>query len=421
VASDWIAVDGPVGAIFVPSVAGFVTVSVTVVDGLGTVVGASETYTIEGGIATSVVPVVLPPTSATPVGVPLAVAWQALDAFGGVAHDFASTAEIELTMAGSQQAAPGWVNASGVGLLPSRLPGWFDVPETAWIGGTLNVSVTSRVSGSVQIELVVAADLATPGDTVDVVLLPDVDHLHLFDPETVVAGHRANDTLWQVTDRFGNPATNASVVVTTSFGGSSVATNVPVLSEPDGATEVWTNFSAPDAFAGTVTVTDLAGDLLLPPTAVPGLAGPLPWWVSVLPLLLGAGVGAVASTAVLFRRRRPEPIRTDAPDDDEAALKRLAEGRATVVEVVRRAGPLDLAGLATAWECAPVPPDLADWVASLLTDGTLDATFGDDGVARFCLGEGDRTGTRVTLDLDAFDRGQVRRDAAAAEWERDDP
>ncbi len=56
--------------------------------------------------------------------------------------------------------------------------------------------------------------------------------------------------------------------------------------------------------------------------------------------------------------------------------------------------------------------DLPDSVASLLTEGTLDARFDDDGVARFYLGPTDEEPPRVTVDLAEFDRAQQVRDAA---------
>ncbi|MCI4339465.1 MAG: hypothetical protein L3J68_03935 [Thermoplasmata archaeon] len=419
-ASSSITSDGPLETTFVPSSAEFVTVSVVVRDGLGTTATAVGTWTIGVGAATAAVPIVLPSTSPVRAGSPFSVEWQALDSGGDVVHDFASDAEVELVVVGSHEAAPGWVNASGVGTLTSRLPGWFDVPSTAWIGGDLNVSVTSRVAGSIQVDLIVAAGLSSGSSTVGVSVLPDIQQLRLFDPRTAVDTSRENDTLWQVTDRFGNAAVGASVVVTTSFDGDQVRAVASALPEPGDATAVWVNFSAPGAWAGTVTVTDLAGDVLVPTTSVPGLSGP--WTILVaIPLTAGVGIGAVSGIAAFTRDRRRRRLVEATPVDDETALQRLAEGRATVVDVVRRSGPIDLAGIATTWEPPPAPPDLADWVASLLTDGTLDARFAADGVARFFLAVSDHATTQVTFDLETFDRAQQRRDAVAADWESEDP
>jgi hypothetical protein len=417
-ASVGITSDGTVQTTFVPPSAEYVTLSVVVRDSLGTTVTAVGTWTIGVGVATAAVPTVLPPTTPVRAGAPFAVEWEALDSGGEVVHDFTSAAEVELVVAGSDQAATGWVNASGLGALPSRLPGWFDVPSNAWIGGALNVSVTSRVAGSIEVELIVASGLNPGPSTVAETILPDIDHLLLFDPHTAVSGARENDTRWQVTDRFGNAALDASVVVTTSFDGNSMRSIAPVLAEPDGSTVVWVNYSAPSAWAGTVTVTDLAGDLLLPTISVPGLSGP--WAILVaIPLTAGVIAGAGTGIAAFARGRRRRTESAEPPLDDEAELQRLAEGRATTVEVVRRTGPIDLAGIATAWEPGPAPPDLADWIASLLTDGTLDARFAADGVARFCLAETESPSAQVTVDLDTFDQAQRLRDAAAADWENE--
>lgn len=420
--SERVATDGPLDLDWIPSASGVLTVSVTVVDALGTVATASQSWDVGPGAATAVVPIILPATAPVRAGAAVSITWQALDAANEAVHDFASTAEIELLVVGSDRTAGGWVNASGLGSLASPLTGWFDVPESAWIGGALNVSVTSRTSGSIQIDLLIAAGLSGGGGSLDVVVLPDIDRLHLSDPHTALAEPRANDTLWHVTDRFGNPADGASVVTTTSFNGVSQRTETPVLSGPNGTTEVWVNYSAPALFAGTVTVTDLSGDLLLAPIAVAGLSGAWTILLSEMPLPAGLAAGTIGGS-IAFRRARRSRARHDdrSGDDDETALQRLAEGRATVVEIVRRTGPLDLAGLAVSWTPPPAPADLADWVASLLTDGTLDAAFGDDGVARFCLGKTARAPERVVVDVDAFDRAQRRRDAARAEWDRDDP
>jgi hypothetical protein len=421
VASEPVSSDGLLDFTLSPSISGELTVSVTVRDDLGTAVSASETWTVRPGAATAVLPVLLPPTSSIRAGSPLSIDWQALDSAGESVHTFASPAEIELALAGSGRTAAGWVNASGIGPLVSQIPGWFDVPATAWIAGALNVSVTSRVSGPIAIDLIVAVGLPSGGDVVNEVVLPDVDHLRLLDPDTILSGDRANETLWQATDRFGNPAPGASVVTTSSFDGTSQRTVTPVLSEPDGATQVWVNYSAPNLFAGTVTVTDLGGDVLLPPISVEGLAGPWTPFLSELSLPLGLVAGVGVGGGALLRRRHDRATESAPAEDDETALQRLAEGRATIVEILRRVGPLDLAGLAVSWEPLPAPPEIADWVASLLTDGTLDASFGDDGVARFCLPKGTPSREQVVLDVDAFDRAQSRRDDARAEWEREDP
>ncbi|MGI0072174.1 MAG: hypothetical protein ACRECT_08955 [Thermoplasmata archaeon] len=416
-----VSMDGPVFATFTPSAAGFLDVSVTVVDGLGTAVSAARTWTVGPPVVTSVTPLGLPTAAPAPAGSPLTFDWQALDASGSPVHNFSSTAEVELVRADSGLPAPGWVNASGVGPLASRLPGWFTVPAAAWIGGALNVSVTSRLAGTLEVGLTVAAGLPSGGGPILITVLPDNHHLTLFDPDAVRAGERASATLWQVTDRFGNPAPGATVVTTELFDGLTTRTLTLAVPTPGGGSEVWVNVSAPDLFAGTVTVTDLAGDALLPSIAVPGLANPATALLAAFAPAIAAVVGAGVGTVAFLRTRRPRPAALGPSDDAEEALQRLAEGRASVVEVVGRSGPIDLASLEAGWQPPPAPPDLADWVASLLTDGSLDATVGADGVARFCVPPPGRDGLPVTVDVEAFDRAERRRDEERAEWRSSDP
>jgi hypothetical protein len=421
IASVSVVADGSIRTTYVPPVAGFVTLSVVVVDDLGTEAEASVALSVGVGLATSVDPVVLPTASVSWAGAPLPFAWQALDSVGELVRNFSASAWVELTLAGSDRAVPGWVNASGAGPLTDPLPGRFDLPSTAWIDGTLNLTVTTQLTGTLEVALTVASGLSGGGNTVEIVVLPDIDHLRLFDPRTAVHEGRVNDTLWQVTDRYGNPADGASIVVVSSFGGSSTRTVVPVRSEEGGATGVWVNVSAPASLGGTVTVTDLANEALLPPLVISGPGDPLTALVPWVALLLVAS-GATAATAVAVRRTRRRPtVEPDASPANEGELQRLAEGLASVVEAVRRAGTVDLAGLESAWEPSPAPLDLADWVASLLTDGTLDATLGSDGVARFFLVSDRAPAAQVTLDVEAFDRAQVRRDEASADWDRNEP
>jgi hypothetical protein len=112
-------------------------------------------------------------------------------------------------------------------------------------------------------------------------------------------------------------------------------------------------------------------------------------------------VGGIGGIGALLYGGRPRPSPT--PTREEEELRRLAEGRATVVELLRRSGPLPLHEIEARWEPAPAPPALADWVASLVTDGTLRATIGDAGQARFALAERPEPEPQVTLDEDRSD------------------
>ena len=417
VAAGPVVTDGTVSASFVPTAVGYATLTVTAVDRLGTAVRASLTFSIGPGVATSLA--AYGPTSPTSVlaGVPFAVAWRALDAVGIPVGAFASVAELELALPGSDGAAAGSVNASGFGPLTGAVPGWFSVPAAAWVDGALDVNVTVRTAGAVRVEVALANGFSTANDSVPVRVGADLDHLRLFDPQPTRSAGAANDTLWQVTDRFGNPAPGAAVVTTATFDGRVTETLSTAFAEPGDAAGVWVNYTVPAGEGGTVTVSDLAGQSLVPTRTVDA---PTSEWAAVLPTLpfVALATVAIALTAIAQRRRRRIPAST--LDHGESALQRLAEGRAAVVEVVRRQGPIDLAGIATVWDSAAPPDALADWVASLLTDGTIDARFGADGVARFVLAGPSGPDARVTVDLEAFDRGEAARTAARSDWESDD-
>jgi hypothetical protein len=410
-----VSTDGTLSATFLPLGPGPVTVTLSVVDGLGSREVANETFTVSAGPATAIVPAVVSPLPADVAGVAFPVAWQAQDAEGQAVPTFSSAAEVTLVLAGTGADVPGWVNASEVGPLSSPLPGWFDVPPTAWSNGSLDLTVAATLAGAVEVGLTLANGDPLSAPSVTATVMPDVDHLRLLDPSVALASARSGATLWRVSDRFGNPAPGAEIVVTESFDGSTTATLSPVTIGADGATVAWVNFTAPGSVAGTVTVRDLAGDLLLPPIAVPAGAPGFPIGLP-LAVLVPASAVAVVTGTMRRARRRATPVPTGATEVD-LELRRLAEGRAMAVDIVRAAGSIDLEGLAARWGPGPAPADLPDWVASLLTDGTLGATFGDDGVARFCVTPEREVPPQVTVDLEAFDRAQLRRDEATLDDE----
>jgi hypothetical protein len=408
--------DGTVTATFLPpDSSGTVEIVLTVVDAAGSLARATEAIPVAAGPATELVAAVQPAAAVPVAGAPVPVSWQALDPAGQPVAGFAAAAEVAMTLAGTDVDVAGWVNSSRAGPLESPIPGWFNVPASAWSNGSLNLTVSAAASGAIDLALTVAGGGYPSAAPVALEIGPDVDHLRLFDPTVVRSGPRSGSALWRVSDRFGDPAPGAAIVVSAAFGRSSSTATVPVEVAGNGTTVTWVNFSAPGGLAGTITVRDLAGDLLLPPVevpaAAPGPVGPLAIVVALPATALAVGTGLAARS----RRRTPAPTAGPPPPvDEEAELRRLAEGRAAAVEIVRRAGPIDLEALAARWDPTPAPADLADWVASLLTDGTLGATFGDDGVARFCLGPEPTGPPLVTFDAATFDRAIQRRDEELA-------
>jgi len=235
---------------------------------------------------------------------------------------------------------------------------------------------------------------------------PDRDHLRLYAPGIANAGARSNATLWRAEDRFGNPVAGALVTIDLAFGGQRTDVVVAAIPLPGGGSGVWVNYSAPTTGPGTVTVLDAAGAVVLGPIAVPAAPRATPPDPTVEAVAAAVPIGTVgaATFAVVRRRRRAREVPTE-----EEELRHLAEGRARTVELISRAGAIDLAGLEAAWG-SPAPPALADWLASLVADGTVRATVGPDGHPRFCLAHGPADGPRVTFDAELLDRSLRRRD-----------
>jgi hypothetical protein len=398
--------DGSLGVEFVPPAAASVTISLTVIDSLGTFEEVDRLITVGAEPAVTIVAVEPPPAGPVVAGMPFAVAWEAVDRSGALVRSFTSTATVDLSRGGLP--AAGWVNASGLGPLSPLGNGSFGIPAWGWVGGVLELSITVTGAGILTVGL---GGAGLPGvvGPLAVDISPDRAHLRVFDPRVVAGGGRENSTFWQVSDRFGNPAAGALVTIRLRWSSASRTTLVAAIEEPNGSSGVWVNFSAPGPGSANVTVLDSAGDVLLGPLAIPAL--PLPPSVSPATVTLAAAVpvgalGAAWSGIVQRRARRRAAARSD-----EESMLRLAEGRSQAVELVRRAGAADLAEIEVAWSPGPAPSDLAEWLASLVADGTLGATVGRDGRARFCLADGRPADPHVIVDAEEFDRGLQRREA----------
>ncbi len=118
-------------------------------------------------------------------------------------------------------------------------------------------------------------------------------------------------------------------------------------------------------------------------------------------ILIGGG-----SVAAIGLARRHATRRTILPRD----LDRFLRGRQAVLAVLARDGPLDFAHLYSRLRPRPRPESLADWLAALLTDGSLSAMMDQEGRAAFVLaGRKPAAPTvRVTLDERALERFAAR-------------
>ncbi len=392
-----LAADGPLTASWAPTAVAGLDVTVTVVDARGALASSTLAIAVGPAPAERVVPVAGPPADDLIVGDPVPLSWAAFDPSGSPDPSFDAPGVLELrSPAGAFDA---WANASGVGALTPLGNDSFGIPSSGWVGGYLNLSIAIAAATGVEVELV-GPGLPGPVSPINLTFQPDRDHLRLFDPEVLRAGGRSNATLWRAEDRYGNPVPGARLAIDLSAGGARDVVGVVAIPLPGGGSGVWINVSAPSAAGGVVTVFDAAGDEVLGPLAFPpapsgASLGPA---IDALAAVAPAGTAGAAAFAVVRRRRRQ---RRAAPAEEE--LRGLAEGRARAVELIGGAGALDLAGLEAAWGGSP-PPALADWVASLVADGTLRATIGNDGRPRFCLAPGPPSRPRVTVDEAALDR-----------------
>jgi hypothetical protein len=403
--------DGPVSMTWVPPLPGSVTLSFTVVDALGTLTSTSTLVTVGPAVASTVAEVVAPGAAPVTAGAPVAVVWQAEDLQGATVPAFSEAGDVEFTTSDGTGPTPVWVNASGVGALVEDAGGTFVIPTSAWNLGRLALTFTATHAAAYLVRLEGAGLLdRTVGGEVTVVA--DLAHLHLYDPTVLLAGARANRTFWRISDEYGNPALGAAVDILFQSGGTSNESIVPVVSVGPGATGVWVNYTSRTEAGGSleVTETNSAGTVLLGPIAIPPASTGAPLlsapFVSLATLAPVGAVG-VGFTAWAQRRKRAVETRDDGPPEEE--LRRLVEGRDRVIALVRDARAIDLAGLESGWGVAPAPPELPDWVASLVADGTLGARTGPDGVARFCLVVSADGPPLILLDPDALERSAAAR------------
>ncbi len=398
--------DGSIAVTFTPSAIGPANVTVSVRDALGTERSANRTIAVVIGDAAGIAAASPPPSTGVVVGTVVPLAWQALDVVGRPVTDFAAAGTLSVA-SGSGARALAWANVSGAGPLSAAPEASFVVPASAWVDGALNVNFTPVSSGTLTVTLAgpgVLADAPTFGVTG----MPDLLHLALFDPTVALAGDHANRTFWHVADRFGNPVPGADLVIQYTSGGAALDLPAAVASLPNGGTGVWLNYSLAGP-GDSVRVLDLAGTVLL---------GPFTWSGPHLPpaaellesvLAIAGSVGAAGALVSARARRRP-PDR--AAGDDDAAARRLALGRAAIVEILGAAGPVPAETIEDLWEPPPAPPDLLEWIASLVADGTIVGRPTARGRVAYALAPEPVGARRVVVDPTAVDRAIARREAA---------
>lgn len=419
--------DGSIVLTLRPTLAGATNVTLTLVDALGTRVAVRTPLVVTAGPAVALGP----PGPSGPwtavAGTPFAVTWAALDPFGEVVGNFSAPVTLTVLLPGGG-AAPVWINSSLAGPVAAGPGGSFVLPPSDWQRGYLNFTLDVGRAGAVG--LAVGAPIPVVGATAGLLGLAvtaDLRHLALSAPSVTLPGSRSNDTLWRISDRFGDAVPGGFVVVRAVFGAVTALWQSPILVNGS-ESRVWVNFSAPAATAGTVFVVSEWNQSLLSPIDVPAEAAAAPPLGWVLAGFAASALGAVGY-AVLRRRRGPVPGPSAAPDggpagtagspgDVEEELRRLAEGRAHVLARADPGSPRTLDELVDGFPGAPpTPEEVTDWVSSLVAEGSLSAKVGRDGRPRFvrvsdgpaAAGRAGAGPPRIELDDRALDEALRRR------------
>lgn len=400
-ASGTMSADAIAQADFAPSAAGRITLTLTVVDAVGTRAVRQIPLWVEAGPATSIGGT--PAELSTTAGAELTVPWEALDPALEPVVGFATALTVQISRADGLPVGPAWVNASGAGGSPAA-DGRLTLPASAWSNGRLNVTLTFDLAG--QYRLVVSDAAGIPFDRPGPVALSvsaDPYHLRLRDPLVAQSAFRSNSTLWQVVDRYGNAEPSGFIVIRELFAGQEVDVDSPVLFNGTVA-RAWVNYSLPGTAAGLVSVYSEWGESLLGPMTVAAAASP-----DDGPLAIAGGVVVALGVGALLlarHRRRRGKVR-----NAEEELERFARGRAAAQRAVDST-PRTLAELRERLELpfAPGPEELTEWLQSLLAEGLVDAQVGSDRLARYVarVAQAPVGAPRIELDPALLDSALAR-------------
>lgn len=340
------------------------TLTLTVVDALGTAVARTALVAVVPGPAVRIVASDPAPASAA-AGAPMTFDWEAVDAAGSVVPSYASPVVLA--------PPPGawWVNTSA-GPISAAPDGAFPLPASAWADGHLEFTIVGVVAGTARFDVGTALTVsAAPGGLLSVSVTPALTELELTHPSVVTAGDRTNATRYDVSDRFGNAVHVGYVVVRSVFAGEAANNDSPIRAGPGGST-VWVNFSAPNGVGGVVYVLSEWGQELLAPRSVPAPAAPGP---DVGTLLVTALLASTTVALAVVAVRGRSAARRRLSESEDAELERFADGRAHVLRIAGRGRPFDLEEVARAWPGAerPEPDEVSDWVGALVSEGSLTA------------------------------------------------
>jgi hypothetical protein len=402
-------IDGDGGLFFsyAPETIGWANVTLAVLDRLGTrevvpfpaliVPGSPTNVDLVGGGAGEVL-----------AGVPYELQWYAVDALGVVTPQFQAAEELAIDPLTGETGAPVWVNSTA-GPLTSVSPGVFSIPAGAWGMGHLILNVTIGGDGSFAVHLLgLPPELLGPAVAPILSVGTNVDRLKLWDPQHVNQGTRSGSTLYRVTDLFDDNVSGGFLRIVEEFGSVTSAQSSAILDGADGSF-AWVNYSALSGSTGSVVVTYDEQNRSILSITVPGAAAPLSS-DALAGIGILAAVALASGIAIALRRRRGDhPSGAIAPAT-EAELERLSQGRSHVLERADPSVGRTLEELSQGFPGRPPSPEeITEWVASLVSDGSLRSELGVDGHSRFFLTAPPPPAPRVELDDRALDEALRRR------------
>ena len=403
---------GPLNLSYAPTSTGPHQVTLTVIDALGTIVAQSIRIDVRPGGAREIAPAGTVGTTSFPAGSGFPISWTALGAFNDRLPAFATPITFARTSADAFAPAI-WVNASGRSFLLNATAPSATLGVGYWTNGFLNLTIATTRAGPLVIAVACGVPVAmASAGLLTLTVTPDYLDLVLTNPFVAHRSSTSNATLWQISDRFGNPVPSGYVVVRTEFD---VERNVnSPIEYSSGTSRVWVNVSWSEGRGGLVSVLSEWGRLLLPPWGVGG-AGPI---VSLDPYtfaVLGAIAIVVVAVVAAWFRRRPAVAGPAPPPSGEASdadLQALAEGRAYVLARLD-SGPLSLDELALGPGTRLGRREvLAEWTASLVADGSIVAEPDAAGGARFRrVPDAVMAPPSVTVDRELLEEALARRES----------
>jgi hypothetical protein len=407
VASGTVSADGLLAINVTPFMSGEIVLTLTVRDGLGTTVANATTFSIAPGPATRLSAEAVT-GNATAAGVPVAINLIATNVLGDRLPAFAVAVNVTVSgPSGAAGAAVGVNGSAGASFLLGS-GGRLALPSSGWVAGRLNLTFASTVAGRWFVVFATAGG-TTGGLVVDV--SADLDHLTLTHPYVAHPGARTNATLYTIGDRYGNALRSGFVLVKTLFGGQLTIDQVPLLIA-HGLSTVWVNYSAPSGLGGTVEVESQPGGRLLLHVDIPsGSSPPLTPVVMAGIALLAIVVGTTGAVAFVVGRRRT--VTGTAPAEvAEGELERLAGGRARILTELEHGRTLTLEELRAGLGLMdPSDGEIAEWVGSLVAEGSVAARSTDSGRTVFAaVPHEEPTSPRVELDPEALDRALEARE-----------